>query len=149
MASGMAEPTIDPASEAQPLDQPIVFYDGACGLCDRFVQFVLRHDRDGRFRFAPLQGETFAAYRPRVDAADLSTMVLVDEAGLHTRSTAALRVVRSLGGLWGPIGRLGLLLPRPLRDLGYRAVARVRHRLFPPPSSCRRPDPAHRPRFLP
>ncbi len=34
-----------------------VFYDGVCGLCDRFTQLVLRADADDRFRFAALQGE--------------------------------------------------------------------------------------------
>lgn len=145
----MAETQTASSSPPSAVDRPIVFYDGECGLCDRFVQFVLRHDRDARFQFAPLQGETFAGYRPRVDAADLSTMVLADEAGLHTRSTAALRVLRRLGGAWGPLGGLGLLLPRPLRDLGYRAVARVRHRLFARPDACRLPGPSDRPRFLP
>ena len=39
---------------------PIVFYDGVCGLCNRLVQFLLKHDREGRLRFASLQSD-FAA----------------------------------------------------------------------------------------
>ena len=37
------------------MPHPILLYDGMCGLCNRFVQFVLRHDPGGVFRFASLQ----------------------------------------------------------------------------------------------
>lgn len=40
--------------------QPILLYDGVCGLCNRLVQFILRRDRDDVFRFAALQSH-FAA----------------------------------------------------------------------------------------
>ena len=39
---------------------PVLLYDGLCGLCVRTVQIVLRGDRRGVLRFAPLQGD-FAA----------------------------------------------------------------------------------------
>ena len=36
----------------------IIFYDGHCGLCHRWVRRVLAADREGRlFHFSPLQGE--------------------------------------------------------------------------------------------
>ena len=38
--------------------RPIVLYDGVCGLCDKFVQFVIRRDRAEEVRFAALQSET-------------------------------------------------------------------------------------------
>ena len=33
----------------------LVLYDGVCGLCSRFVQFLLQHDRGAVFSFASLQ----------------------------------------------------------------------------------------------
>ncbi|PYS45149.1 MAG: thiol-disulfide oxidoreductase, partial [Acidobacteria bacterium] len=30
---------------------PIVLYDGVCGLCNRAVQFLLKRDRHDRLRF--------------------------------------------------------------------------------------------------
>ena len=34
-----------------------IFYDGGCGLCHRFVRFVIKRDPDGTlFRYAPLEG---------------------------------------------------------------------------------------------
>src|SRR5687768_3382970 len=38
----------------------ILFYDGTCRFCDRFVRLGLRHDRGGLWRYSALQSE-FAA----------------------------------------------------------------------------------------
>ncbi len=38
----------------------ILLYDGRCGLCNRLVRFIVRHDRAEVFRFAALQSP-FAA----------------------------------------------------------------------------------------
>ena len=127
---------------------PVIFYDGECGLCDRFVQFVLRHDRLQEFRFAPLQGETFQPYRAQRGRRGENTVVLADEAGLHLRSDAALRVLGRLGFPWSVVGRAGRLVPRWARDLGYRLVARVRLRLFGQVNACLLPGSAPG-RFLP
>jgi predicted DCC family thiol-disulfide oxidoreductase YuxK len=34
---------------------PVLLYDGVCGLCNRLVQFVLKKDRKAQFQFASLQ----------------------------------------------------------------------------------------------
>ena len=61
---------------------------------------------------------------------DVSTVVLVDEEGAHTRSTAALRVLARCGLPWSLLHYTMIWIPRPLRDIGYRAVASVRYRIF-------------------
>lgn len=127
---------------------PIIFFDGECGLCDRFVQFVLRHDPGSHFRFAPLQGKTFSAYRAELGRTAENTVVLLDEQGFHVRSRAAFRVLSRLGWPWSALGRAGRLIPRPLADLGYRLVARLRYWLFGKVNACIMPA-MGRDRFLP
>lgn len=116
-----------------------LFYDGSCGLCHRFVRFVLAEDRSGSaFRFAPLQGETFAATVPAERRSGLPDSVIVrtEEGRLLVRSAAAVHVLARLGGLWRILARGLWLVPRPLRDLGYDLVASVRRRLFERPSDA-------------
>lgn len=128
---------------------PILFFDGVCGLCNRFVDFVLSRDPQGRFRFAPLQGGTA---RRRLESADvdaLSTVILLDERGVHRQSSAVVRMLFGLGGVWTIPAAVLWLIPRPLRDVGYRCVARCRYRLFGKRETCRMPTPAERARFLP
>jgi predicted DCC family thiol-disulfide oxidoreductase YuxK len=111
----------------------ILFYDGHCALCHRAVKFVLRHDRSGKaFRFAPLQGATFQSRVPADARADLpdSVVVLTEDGALLVRSNAFLHILRRLGGGWRILAGLLAVVPRPLRDVIYRLIARIRYRVF-------------------
>lgn len=109
---------------------PVVLFDGACGLCGRTVVWLLAKDHGRRLRFAPLQGETAARLRalhPGIPE-DVSTVVLVEGGRIHLRSRALLHVARHLGPPWRWASWLRFL-PATVLDPPYRFVARVRHRL--------------------
>jgi len=131
------------------VDGPVVLYDGTCGLCDRSVQLILRHDRRGRFRFAALQSDIGRALLARhglpVDALD--TVVLVEDGHAYTKSSAALRVARGMDAPW-PAFRVFSLVPRPVRDFFYDRVAKSRYRIFGRVDACMLPPPEVRARFL-
>lgn len=137
------------SQDAAGATSPVVFFDGVCGLCNSWVDWVLRADRAARFRFAPLQGETARARLPADDVASLGSMVLADGDRVLRHSTAVATILWRLGGLCALAGALLFLVPRPLRDLGYRIVAANRYRWFGKKESCRMPTPAERARFLP
>jgi predicted DCC family thiol-disulfide oxidoreductase YuxK len=141
----------DSASAAKPGGgpPPVIFFDGVCGICNRFIDFVIARDRAVLFRFAPLQGETARERLPEADLRDLNTMVLWEEQGVFRKSTAAARILIRLGGVWRVMGTALRLVPRPLRDAGYSLVARHRYRIFGKKETCRIPTPAERARFLP
>ena len=129
--------------------KPILYFDGVCGLCNRFVDFVIKRDRGGVFHFAPLQGETARERLPESDFRDVQTMVLSDEQGVFRKSTAAVRILMRIGGIWRVIGGALSLVPRPLRDAGYSFIARHRYAIFGKKETCRIPTAAERARFLP
>lgn len=97
------------------------------------MKFVLKHDRSGTaFRFAPLQGETFAARVPverRVGFPD-SIVVETAEGALLVRSAAFIHILRRLGGTWRILAAILAVIPRPLRDVAYDFIARIRYSLF-------------------
>ena len=138
---------------------PVVLYDGVCGLCNRAVRFVLRRDRDGLFRFAPLQGELARAALarhglapPAADSSDPGTLYVVIDAGgrderLLARSEAVLFILRNLPLYW-VAAALFRILPRFLRDALYDFVARRRYRWFGRYDTCPLPRPEDRARFL-
>lgn len=135
--------------------QALLLYDGVCGLCDRAVQFVLTRDQDDRFRFAPLQGPTAAKVLARhgIDASDLDTFHLVLDVGrprerVVSRGRGAAVTLRRLGGGWRLLGVLLAAMPRFLVDLGYRAVAKVRYRVWGRADQCVLPSPQQRGKFL-
>jgi predicted DCC family thiol-disulfide oxidoreductase YuxK len=111
----------------------ILFYDGHCALCHRAVKFVLKHDRSGNaFRFAPLQGTTFQSRVLPEQRAALpdSVVVLTDAGSLLVRSDAFIHILRRLGRWWGFLAGGLAVIPRPLRDLVYDFIARIRYRVF-------------------
>jgi predicted DCC family thiol-disulfide oxidoreductase YuxK len=125
----------------------LLFFDGECGLCDRAVHWTLNRDKRGVFQFAPLQGETAQRMLGTVAGQEFDTLVLVDGAGRHERSTAALRICLHLGWPWRALLVLWLV-PRPVRDSVYDWVARNRKRWFGGKEACRLPTPSERARFL-
>lgn len=115
-----------------------LFYDGACGLCHWLVRFVARHDREGRFRFAPLGGAAFSRAFTEKERASLPQSVVVRTASgkVYVRSDAVAYVLCRLGTPWSVLGKLLGAAPRALRDAGYDCVARIRRRLFPAPDAA-------------
>jgi predicted DCC family thiol-disulfide oxidoreductase YuxK len=133
-----------------PSRSPIVLYDGVCNLCDSTVRFVLLRDPEARIRFAPLQSRFAQALIMqggiKIEAVPES-IVFVDGEGAYQASTAVLRLVGYLRFPWNLL-RVLLVVPRPLRDLVYRFVARRRYRWFGKAETCLLPDPKWRDRFL-
>jgi predicted DCC family thiol-disulfide oxidoreductase YuxK len=136
------------------MSNPIVLYDGVCGLCNRLVQFLLKRDRRDRLRFASLQSDFAAGILTRHGANphDLDTVYVVvnyEEAGerLLARSDAILSLGRSLGGIWS-LAVVGKVLPRFLRDWLYKLVAVNRYRVFGKFDSCMMPEGRYRRKFL-
>jgi len=145
-------------SEAQPppglAGVHLVLYDGVCGLCDRLVQFMLRHDRRGAFRFASLQGEIGRdiVMRNGGNPDELTSFYVI--ADYHTaaarvlrRSTAALFVANALGWPWRAATVLHFV-PQAIRDRAYDAVARRRYRVCGRYDRCLVPRPEFRSRFI-
>ena len=134
------------------LKRPVILFDGVCNLCNSAVQWVIERDKEGRFDFASLQSD--AARRElemvigakEIDALP-DSIVLLDAEGVHIRSAAALRILRELGS-WFLLLRLGVVLPRPIRDAIYDLIARNRYRWFGRRDTCMTPTPDLAARFL-
>ncbi len=129
--------------------RPLVLFDGVCGLCNWFVSFILKRDRAGVFLFSPLQGETAARLLSEEERANLSTVVLMHRGRAFRHSAAVVRIFWALGGFWSLIGTLLWIVPRPVRDWGYRFVARNRYRWFGKKETCRLPTAEEIARLLP
>ncbi len=126
----------------------LVLFDGVCNLCNGAVNFIIDHDPEGHFRFAPLQSEAAQARLADTDRdGDLSTIVLVEDGAAYVRSTAALRIARRLTAPW-PLLYLFIVVPRPLRDAVYKWIAHNRYDWFGKRDECRLPTPELKARFL-
>ena len=147
--SVVEESTAKAASTSADAEGPIVLYDGVCGLCDRSVQFILRHDRRGSFRFAALQSEPGQRMLREhgLQEVALESVVLVEGGRAYRKSAAALRIARWLDRPWPLLGAFRVV-PRPVADFFYDLLARHRYRIFGKLDACMLPPPEVRSRFL-
>lgn len=129
----------------------IILFDGICNLCNNAVQFVIEHDRKDTFRFAALQstiGKKLMEERG-IDSSQVDSIVLIEPGiAYYTKSTAALKIARSLGGAWGFTARFLGWIPEKIRDRIYDHVAKNRYRWYGKKDACMVPTAALRAKFL-
>lgn len=101
------------------------------------VQFVIERDDKQYFKFASLQSKVAKTMLTGIDI-DFEapqSLVLLDNGIYHQQSTAALRIAKNLGGLWSWL-YVFIIIPKPLRDMIYRWIAKNRYKWFGKQESC-------------
>lgn len=142
-----------PAPHSNPQPEPpiqsLVLFDGLCNLCSASVQWIIARDPKALHRFASLQSDPArrALQQAGASATLPDSIILIDAQGIHTKSTAALRIARRLGFPWS-LAALALVLPRFLRDPLYDIIAARRYRWFGKRDACTIPTPELRKRFI-
>jgi predicted DCC family thiol-disulfide oxidoreductase YuxK len=139
----------DPAVPSFPDDRPIIVFDGNCVLCSRFAQFILRHDRDRRFRLLPAQTPLGIAIYVHygLDPINYETNLLIEDGRVWVKSEGTIRMFERLGFPWS-LAALGRVFPQPIRDRAYNLIARNRLRWFGVREVCMLSAPGHDDRFL-
>ena len=127
----------------------VIYFDGVCALCNGLVDFVIRRDRRRRYRYATLQSERGQRLlrSMQLPTDELETFILHEKGKGCVRSTAALRIFKSLPHLW-PLLYLFIVVPRPLRDAVYGWIGKRRYRFFGRRAACRLPSEEERHLFL-
>ncbi len=131
------------------MQQSVILFDGVCNLCNGFVQFVINHDSEEKFKFASLQSDFAKAELPKynINPAIISTVILLEDGKLYTKSTAALKIARKLGKAWRLFYIL-IIIPPFIRDVGYNFIAKNRYKWFGQRESCIIPTPELKKRFI-
>jgi len=127
----------------------IILFDGMCNLCNGAVQFVIKHDPAGKFKFAALQSESGQALlrQTGLSQTEFDTFVYFKEDRYVVKSTAVLQLLRELGGGWKLLYVL-MVIPRPLRDFVYDRIAQSRFKIFGRRANCMVPTPELQSRFI-
>jgi predicted DCC family thiol-disulfide oxidoreductase YuxK len=123
----------------------IVFYDGACGLCNRSVRFIIRHDKKEIFRFAALDSDFAKINLKTMEGID--SIVLLANSQSYLQSDAVLKIV-SLLGYPSKFLLFFRIVPKPLRNWLYKWVARNRYEIWGKYDSCPIPTENQRKLFL-
>ena len=129
---------------------PILLFDGHCNLCNAWVQFIVKRDASSTIRFASLQ--SVAGRRllqeHKIDENYIESLVFFEEERFSVSSNAALRTLSYLDS-WQKHLIVLAVVPRSLRDLVYRFIARNRYKWFGRREQCMIPTTELSKRFLP
>jgi len=129
--------------------QTIVFFDGVCNLCNRSVNFLIRHDKKGILKFASLQSAFSENTLPKslLNGEALDSIIVYIEGKYYKKSSAVLKLCKTLGGFFY-VFQLGYLLPLFLRNGVYTLIANNRYRWFGTTAQCSVPKADVKDRFL-
>lgn len=130
-------------------DQNIILFDGICKLCHFSVRFVIRHDKDEKFRFAQLQSAIAKGFLEKAGLPPdyQNGLVYVQKDNVFLDSTAVLKILKELSGIW-KLFYVFILIPRKIRDGLYQFIARTRYRIFGKYQKCPLPSKEWDHRFL-
>lgn len=129
--------------------QNIILFDGVCNLCSNSVKFIIKRDKKALFKFAPLQSDIGIELLRKYDLTtqESDTVIYIRTGKALTRSTAALFVLKDLGGIWSGLF-VFIVLPKFIRDFFYGLIAKSRYRIWGRKESCMIPDVDNMQRFL-
>ncbi len=126
----------------------IILFDGVCNFCNSSVQFIIKRDPNGLYKFASLQSTTGERLKKENEIPeDLDSFIYLEGNNVFDKSTAVLKVCKGLKGLW-KLCYIFIVIPKPLRDVVYKWIARNRYKWFGKRDSCMLPTPEQRNRFL-
>jgi predicted DCC family thiol-disulfide oxidoreductase YuxK len=131
------------------MDKAIIIFDGVCNLCEYSVIFIVKNDRQSRFRFVSAQSDKGKDLQRMcgVDTLQDGTVILLKNDQVYVKSDAALQIAKELDGLWRFL-YLFRIIPKPLRDFFYSIISKNRYRWFGKKNACLLPDNTIKERFL-
>jgi predicted DCC family thiol-disulfide oxidoreductase YuxK len=133
-----------------PKNKQLILFDGVCNLCNASVQYVIKHDKNNVFMFAPLQGETgqLIIEKYQIDTAKTDSILLYTEGkGIVYKSTAALKIAGKLGFPRNLL-QVFLVIPPIIRNWVYDYVAKNRYKWFGKQENCMIPTKNLNSKFL-
>lgn len=126
----------------------VILFDGECTVCNQAVQFIIKRDRAGYFKFTSRNSDVghhlLAKYNvPKT----VDSLIVIDKNKYFDKSTAALHICKYLSWRWKILYSL-ILIPTSWRDFFYEFIARNRYRWFERNHSCQLISENERERFL-
>lgn len=113
-----------------------IFFDGACVLCNYYVRFVIKYDKNDVFRFTPIESDFGKKIKQEYRLKETNYLFLIEDDKLYIKSSAILRIVSKLKF---PINFLSIIIycfPKNIRDYLYDFIAKKRYQWFGKQVTC-------------
>ena len=132
-----------------PQNTQLILFDGVCNFCNASINFIIDHDPEKHYKFAPLQSELGQDILRQFNknTTDFDSVILLKDNQLYQKSEAAIEITKHLSGAWKYFSAFGIL-PTFLLNFFYDIIAKNRYRIFGKTETCRMPTPELKERFL-
>lgn len=127
----------------------VILFDGVCKLCNSWSQFIIKVDRQQRFKLCNVQspeGQSILAHFD-MPTDHFDTLLYVEGHQFFDKSNAFLNVINKLGWPWRLI-YVFKILPKGIRNWFYDRIALNRYSLFGKYNSCLLPSTENEIRFI-
>ena len=129
-------------------NHPLLLFDGLCNFCNKWVNFIIRHDKEKKIRFTALQSDAGKDLIKKFNLpSNEDTVILIDDGKVFTKSSAALRIMKLIGGIYYPLF-LFIVIPKYIRDFCYDSIARNRYKWWGKRNECMVPTEDIKDRFI-
>ena len=118
-------------------DDKVILFDGVCKLCSGWAKFIIKNDKQHKFKLASVQSEQGQALLLHFEMPtnQFHTMILIENTNLYTKSTAFFKVVKHLPFRFRWV-LVFAIIPTPIRNWLYDRIALNRYQLFGKHSHC-------------
>jgi predicted DCC family thiol-disulfide oxidoreductase YuxK len=127
----------------------IVFFDGVRNLCNDFIVFLIKRDKNKHLRFSSLQSDfaqKFHAGRG-ISITNLNTIYFYINGMLYKRHKAVFNILNYLNVYYRVLSILRYI-PIFIGYPAYNFVAKRRYHVWGKKSSCRMASPEEKKKFL-
>ena len=129
-------------------NKKIIFYDGLCAMCNRFIRILITLDKKEKLLLAPLQGKNGKILQKKFskELKGIDSVIFYNKK-VYTKSSAVINILSELGGIY-KLAYIFNIIPSFISDSIYDYIARNRFQWFGKLDKCPMPEKKNISRFL-
>ncbi|WP_312082163.1 MULTISPECIES: thiol-disulfide oxidoreductase DCC family protein [Epilithonimonas] len=125
----------------------IILYDGECGFCNFWIQWILKKDKKNQFTFSSLQSSFSQNFLNdnELPTQDFDSIIFVSNGKIFKKMLAVIEISRLIGG-YNKLLLLLRILPISILNSIYDFIARNRYKIMQ--QQCALPTQEQRNKFI-
>ena len=129
-------------------NKKIIFYDGLCSMCNRFIRILITLDKKEKFLLASLQGKNGKILQKKFskELHEVDSVIFYNKQ-VYTKTSAVINILSELGGIY-KLAYIFNIIPSFISDSIYDYIARNRFQWFGKLDKCPMPEKKNISRFL-
>ena len=131
------------------VNNKIIFYDGFCVMCSRFIRFIVLLDKRKKFKFSAISSDFASRVLPKkLDKKQVGKFIVyLSNDKVYKKSNAVIQILIDFGGFYH-VFKLLKIFPSKIRDILYDIFANNRYKWFGKSDVCHIPPKEIRDQFI-